>query len=208
MGPRSTGPLDNEITFSCYLNFRPQFSQERSWCLAVSLGHSLLPVADFPSGGRSRLDSGSVVVLLSIMQYNHRLAATWLDVMRGSGMVWVTRIIGISSGMWTWKNSLPSYNANVFPRCAVWTWGSFAALCISQLVKSRVVPTSVHLTVFTTVCGQWAAILVCAQVEASCWGLEVELVSWVIHIGPFIFKTRMIFALLNILISEAKKEVL
>ena len=79
----TTGPLDNEITFQCcYLNFRPQFSQElSSWYLMVSLGHSLLPVINVPSGGRSCLDAGFVVGMLSIVHHDHRLATcggTWV----------------------------------------------------------------------------------------------------------------------------------
>lgn len=52
-----------------------QFSSELSCLLAVSLGRSRLPVVSFLSTGRSRLDSGSAVTLLSIVDYNHRLAA-------------------------------------------------------------------------------------------------------------------------------------
>ena len=207
MGPMSTGPLDNEMTFKCcYLNVRAQFSQERSWSLVVCLGHSLLLVVNFPSGGSSCLESGSVVALCSVIRYNHRLAATWLDVMRGSGMVWVTRIIGISPGMRKLKNSLPLYNASLFPRCL---FGCEGASRVSQLVMSRVVPRKCpsHRVHYCAVEGlrlccvlRWKHLV---EDWRSSWFHEL-----LINFGPFIFRTGMIFAFLNILISEAKKGVL
>lgn len=75
-GTQGNAPFDNEITFQgCYLNFRPQFSNELPCFWDVSLCHSLLPVVSFLSTGRSHPDSGSVVILLSIVDYNHRFAA-------------------------------------------------------------------------------------------------------------------------------------
>lgn len=54
-------PLDNEITFQCcYLNLRPQLSNELSCCLAPSLGHSLIPMVCVLSSGKSHQDSGAV----------------------------------------------------------------------------------------------------------------------------------------------------
>lgn len=95
-GIQGNAPFDNEITFQCYsLNFRPQFSNELLCFLAVSLCHSLLPVVSFLSTGRGYPDSGSVVILLSIVDYNHRLAAHM-----------------ITSHLWKWDvlNHLSNWN--------------------------------------------------------------------------------------------------
>lgn len=173
------GPLDDELAFlCCYLNFRPQFPNELFSCLIVSLGHSLLHMVNFSSPGRSRVNSASVVILLSLVDYNHRLAA---HMIRSHSWKVVTRVIGMTFGMWTWRKILPSCNRCLFPCCPVLVWG-----------------TSAHLPTWEEQCSTFHHVCWCVEKMVCCFSMflggSILLRtgsgpgSWVINHGPFVFK--------------------
>lgn len=75
-GIQNTRPPNDDMAFRCcYLNFRLKIPNELFLCLILSLGHSPLPMMSFSGAGRSRVNPGSVVILLSLVDFNHRLGA-------------------------------------------------------------------------------------------------------------------------------------